>query len=330
MALRNPRATAAHHTQPRWGDPTGSRSYGDPTDMIRDEHHRLAKEQLIPQIAARTRNAIAVDRREVFFYQRLREGRRCVCWSNGEAQPHAQCPVCLATGFSGGYFKWGTDLYHFEPSRPWMGVNMVLTPSFGVPLWFMLEDTATSGYLEWDFVMRRSRYFGVDSWGIDYRKGKGSIVFLYKLEGTDPFFIPFTEDGFRQRILLAESGRFRFRIQMVRPTVKEASPVFLHFWFRLLTEDEKPPVLYVDVPRKNESNILAEYGVLETFNQVQFAFPTDKIQRINLEDLIVKLEDMTRWKVIEQSPNDPLGILTSFDVQARKVFKDEAMMYVPL
>lgn len=330
MALRNPRAQAAHHTQPRWGDPTGSRSYGDPTDMIRDEHHRLAKEQLIPQIAARTRNAIAVDRREVFYYQRLREGRRCVCWSSGEAQPHAQCPVCLATGFAGGYLKWGTELYHFEPSRQWWGVNVILTPMLGVPFWFTLEDTATSGYVEWDQEMRRSRYFGVDSWGMDYRKGKGTLTFLYKLDGTDSDFIPFTEEGFRQRILLADTGRFRFRIKMARPTTNDTSPVFLHFWFRLLTESIEPPVLYVDVPRKNESNMLAEYGVLETFNQMQFAFPADKVQRINLEDLIVKLEDMTRWKVIEQSPNAPLGIMTSFDVQARKVFKDEAMMYVPL
>jgi hypothetical protein len=298
--------------------------------MIRDEHHRLAKEQLIPQIAARTRNAIAVDRREVFFYQRLREGRRCVCWASGEATPHAQCPICLATGFSGGYLKWGTDLYHFEPSRQWWGVNTLLTPLLGTPLWFCLEDRATSGYIEWDQEMKRSYYYGLDSWGMDYRRGKGKLTFLFKLEGFDPNFISFSEEAFRSRILVANGGKFRFRVQMSRPTSSDASPIFLHFWFRTLTEDELPPVLYVDVPRKNESNVLAEYGVLETFNQIQFAFPVDKIQRINLEDLIVKLEDMTRWKVIEQSPNDPLGILTSFDVQARKVFKDEAMMFVPL
>ena len=330
MALREIRARAMHHTQPRWGDPTGSRSYGDPTDMIRDEHHRLAKEQLIPQIAARTRNAIAVDRREVFFYQRLREGRRCVCWSSGEASPHAQCPVCLATGFSGGYLKWGTELYHFEPSRQWFGINTVLTPLLGVPLWFTLENKATSGYVEWDQEMKQTSYYGVDSWGMDYRQGKGKITFLFKLDGTDPDFIPFTEDGLRQRVLVANGGRFRFRILMTRPTSEDNPPIFLHFWFRTLTDDSASPVLYVDVPRKNESNVLAEYGVLETFNQIQFAFPADKIQRINLEDLIVKLEDMTRWKVIEQSPNDPLNILTSIDIQARKVFKDEAMMNVPL
>jgi len=330
MALRNIRAKAVHHTQPRWSDPTNSRSYGDPTDMTRDEHHRLAKEQLIPQIAARTRNAIAVDRREVFFYQRLREGRRCVCWSSGEASPHSQCPVCLATGFAGGYLKWGTDLYHFEPSRQWFGVNVRLSPLFGVPFWFTLDDRSTSGYLEWDQTMKQSQYFGLDSFGMDYRLGQGKLTFLYKLEGYDPSFIPFTEASFKQRILVADAGNFRFRIQMSRPTTEDDSPIFLHFWFRLLTEDASPPVLYVDVPRKNESNVLAEYGVLETFNQIQFAFPCDKIQRINLEDLIIKLEDMTRWKVIEQSPNDPLGIMTSFDIQARKVFRDEAMMNVPL
>jgi hypothetical protein len=209
-------------------------------------------------------------------------------------------------------------------------VNTVLTPLLGVPLWFTLERDATSGYVEWDQEMKRTGYYGLDSWGMDYRQGKGKLTFLFKLEGTDVNFIPFSEEGLRQRVLLTQGGKFRFRIQMTRPTSDDDSPIFLHFWFRTLTEDSSPPVLYVDVPRKNESNVLAEYGVLETFNQIQFAFPADKIQRINLEDLIVKLEDMTRWKVIEQSPNDPLGILTSFDVQARKVFRDEALMSVPL
>jgi len=330
VALRNPRQKAAHHSQPRWGDPTQSRSYGDPSDMVGDIHHSLAKEQLIPQIVARTRNAVAVDRREVFFYQRLREGRRCCCWASGESSPHAQCPICLATGFAGGYLKWGTDLYHFEPSRQWWGVNCILSPILGVPLWFTLDDGATSGYLEWDQEMKRSMYFGLDSWGMDYRSGQGTLDFRFKLEGIDSAFVPFTEDAFRQRILIAEGRRFRFRVYMARPTTDDPAPIFLHFWFRTLTESDQPPVLYVDVPRKNESNVLAEYGVLETFNQLQFVFPSDRIQRINLEDLIVKLEDMTRWKIIEQSPNDPLGILTSFDVQARKVYSDEAMMHVPL
>ena len=329
MALRNTRTPASHHTQPREGDPSNSRSYGDPTDMVQDTFHKLAKEQLIPQIANRTRNAISVDRREIFFYQRLREGRRCICWSSGETSPHHQCPVCLATGYSGGYLKWGTDLHHFEPSRQWWGVNTVLSPLLGVPFWFTLETDATSGYLEWDMELKRPAY-GLDGWGMDFRKSQGRFTFLYMLEGSDPDFIKFTEEGLRQRILIAGCGRFKFRVVMTRPTSEDESPVFLHFWFRTLVNDAEQPVLSVDVPRKNESNVLAEYGVLEVFNQIQFAFPSDKIQKVNLEDMIVKLEDMTRWKVIEQSPNDPLGILTSLDIQARKVFKDEAMMNVPL
>ncbi len=330
MALRDPRTTAAHHTQPRMGDPTNSRSYGDPTDMVGDTFHKLAKEQLLPQIAARTRNAIAVDRREVFYYQRLREGRRCACFSSGETSPHAECPICFATGFAGGYLKWGTDFYHFEPSRPWTGVNVKLNPMLGIPTWYTLESGATFGYLEWDFCLKQSQYFGVDSWGMDYRIGRGKFSLTYKLDEVDATFIPFTEQGFKLRVLTANFRRFRFRAVFQRPTLHDDSPMFLHFWFRLLTESDQPPVLYVDIPRKNESNLLAEYGVLETFNQIQFAFASDKIQKLNLEDLIVKLEDMTRWKVIEQSPNSPLGILTSIDVQARKVFRDEAMTRIPL
>lgn len=329
MAIRNPRARSPHHTQPRWPNPTGSRSFGDATDIAGDVWHTLAKEQLVPQIANRTRNAVAVDRREVFYYQRLRSGRRCPCWSTIETSPHAQCPICFATGFAGGYLKWGTDTYLFDPSRQWIGINTKISTSMGIPPWFILEDDALWGYVEWDQQPTCSQYFGLDSFLWDYRFGGGRIELLFKLEGFDGTFIPFTEEAFKQRALMSKA-KFRFRVVMRRQRADDTTPAFLQFWFRLLTDSAEPPVLYVDVPRKNESNVLAEYGALEMFNQIQFVFPADKIQRINLEDIILKLEDMTRWKIIEQSPNDPLNILTSFDVQARKVFMDEALMSVPM
>ena len=329
MAIRDPRARAAHHTQPRWPNPTGSRSFGDATDIAGDAWHILAKEQLVPQIASRTRNAIAVDRREIFYYQRLRSGRRCSCWSVIETSPHSMCPICFATGFAGGYLKWGTDTYLFDPSRQWVGINTKLSTSMGIPPWFVLEDGALWGYVEWDQQPTSSLYYGLDSFLCEYRFGGGRLELLFKREGYDADFIPFSESALKQRVLL-QSGKFRFRAVMRRQRADDTSPAFLQFWFRLMTDSVEPPVIYVDVPRKNESNVLAEYGALEMFNQIQFAFPADKIQRINLEDLMIKLEDMTRWKIIEQSPNDPLNILTSFDVQARKVFMDEAMMSVPM
>ena len=96
MALRDPRTPSSNHGQPRSPDPTGSRSYGDPSSQATHFFHQLAKEQLIPQIANRTRNAIDVDRREVFYYQRLRSGRRCSCFDGGETTPQAGCPICFA------------------------------------------------------------------------------------------------------------------------------------------------------------------------------------------------------------------------------------------
>ena len=328
MALRDPRSRNSMLNL-RSPNPTGSRSYGDPTDMVGDTFHILSKEQLIPQIANRTKNAIAVDRREVFLYQRLREGRRCSCFANGETSPHSLCPICHATGFVGGFLKWGTDLYIFDPTQKWVGVNATISPLLGIPPWFTLEAGSTHGYVEWVMKLRRSHYFGLDSSWFDYRRGEGQIEFLFKLEGHDPSFIIFSEIALKERILIAECGQFRFKVIMSRTVPDDQSPLFQQFWFRALTESQNP-VLFVDIPRRQESNVLAEYGALEIFNQIQFAFASDQIQRINLEDMILKLEDMTRWKVIEQSPNDPLNILTSIDIQARKVFKDEAMMRVLL
>jgi hypothetical protein len=329
MALREPRARSQHHLHPRNPDPTGSRSFGDPTDQVRDVFHQLAKEQLIPQIANRTRNAISVDRREVFFYQRLRSGRRCSCWTGVESSPHSECPICWSTGWAGGFYKWGTHLYSFDPSRQWYGMNVHLTPQYGVPLWWELEEGKTQGYIEWSEEPSLRTYYGLDSQRLEYRKGDGTLTFTFKLVGVDPTFIPFTTDAFKARILVANGSRFIFRVSLSRPLSTDDSPKMQQFWFRLLTNSAGPPILYVDMPRRNESNVLAEYGVLETFQPIQMVF-SDAIQRINLEDLVVRLHDMTRWKVIESSPNDPLNILTSHDIQVRKVFQTEALWNVPL
>lgn len=328
MALRDPRARAMHHLHPRNPDPTGSQSFGDPTDMMGDLPHEAAKQFLIPAIANRTRNAINVDRREIFLYQRLRSGRRCRCWASGEAAPHAGCPVCHATGFAGGFHKHGTDLYVFDPSRQWWGVNTIVNPLMGLPPWFTLETGATFGYVEWDQEMDRTTYFGLDSSYFEYRQGQGRCKLEMRLTDYDVAWIPYSEAVLTERILQAAGRRLRFRVTMTRQTPNDKSPSFLQHWFRPLVLSAKPPVLFVDIPRRNESNVLAEYGALETFQPIQFVF-SDTVQRVNLEDMILRLYDMTRWKVIEESPNDPANILTSHDVQARKVFQWEAAWKIP-
>lgn len=329
MPLRDPRTWSQTHLHSRNPDPSGSRSWGDVTDILGDIPHQVGKEMLGPAIANRTRNAINVDRREVFLYQKLREGRRCSCWSSIEATPTSSCPVCFQTGWAGGFWKWGTHLYLFDPSRQWVGVNTKLDSSKGLPLWFSLEEGKTYGYIEWDEGFTAGTYYGVDSWVFDYRKGRGNISMVFKLDGVDPSFIPFTDQAFKQRVLAATGGRMVFRVIMERPVSTDESPCFQQFWFRLLTNSAEPPVIMVDIPRRAQSNALADFGSQEVFNQVQFAFP-DTIQRINLEDLIIRLHDMTRWSVVESSPNDPLNLLTSHDVQARKVFDYDSKFKVPL
>ena len=329
MALRELRTWSQMHQHPRNADPSNSHSYGDPTDQAVEVFKQLAKEQLIPQIANRTRNAISVDGRQVFFYQRLRSGRRCSCWGGNESTPNPECPICFNTGFAGGYLKWGTDLYQFDPSRVWSGVNVILNPLLGVPPWFTLEAGKISGYLEWETFLEQAIYYGIDSWRFDYRKGKGSISLKFMLVGSDVDFVDFTEEALKQRILVANGGKFKFRIYLKRLTANDTSPMFLTFWFRALMRSADQPILLVDIPRRSESAIMAEYGALETFTTIQFVF-SDEIKKINLEDMIIRLYDMTRWKVLEVSPNDPQNILTSHDIQARKVFQDEGMYQVPI
>jgi len=329
VSLRNPRVRAAMANHPRAPDPSNSRSAGDPTDVAVDVFRQISQEQLIPTIANRTRNAISVDGRQVFLYQRLRSGRRCACWLGVNSTPHSECPICLNTGFSGGYYKWGTDLYLMDPSREWTGVNVVVNPLLGVPPWFTLEAGAVSGYIEWSETMMKTTYYGLDTSRFEYRLNEGSVSLKFKLEGTDPTFINFSEKSLKERLLVAGSGRFIFRVYLKRAVASDPSPMFLYFLFRSLISSSEPPVIIIDIPRRNESNVLAEYGALETLTQINMAF-SDIVKKVNLEDVVIRLFDMTRWKVIESSPNDPQNLLTSHDVVARKAFDDEGISRIIL
>jgi len=324
MALRDPRTKSAVHGHARNPDPSDSRSWGDATSQAVHTFQQTAKTMLIPAIAERTRNAISVDGRQVFLYQRLRSGRRCMCWTGANTSPNSDCPICLNTGFAGGYYKWGTDHYMFDPSRSWFGVNTLVNPLLGTPPWFSLEEGVTSGYVEWHEYMTKGTYFGLDASRFEYRRNGGQVEFKFKLEGSDLAFIPYTEAALKQRILVANGGKFTFRVYLKRAVASDPSPMFLYFMFRLLTMSAEQPILIVDIPRRNESNLLAEHGILETLNQIQMAF-SDTVKRVNLDDAVIRLFDMTRWKVIESSPNDPLNMLTSHDVQLVKVYDDEGI-----
>jgi hypothetical protein len=209
-----------------------------------------------------------------------------------------------------------------DPSREWRGVNVALNPLVGVPPWFTLEAGAVSGYVEWSEDLLRS-YFGLDALRFEYRRSGGSVGFKMKLEGADPTFVDFTEEGFKQRIMMG-IGRLSFRVYLKRAVATDPSPMFLYFMFRTLTLSNEPPILLVDIPRRNESIALKEFGILETFNQVNMVF-SDEIKRINVEDVVIRLFDMTRWMVIESSRNDPMNVLTSWDVNVRKAYEDESL-----
>lgn len=327
MALRDPRARSGNPRQP---DPSGSRSHGDPTDMAVHVYRQVSREQLIPQIANRTRNAISIDGRQIFLYQRLHSGRRCSCFKGVNSTPSSDCPICLNTGFAGGYLKWGTDLYLFDPSRQWYGVNTLVNPLIGSPPWFSLEEGHVSGYVEWAEKMEMGTYFGLDAYRFEYRKQGGSVTLQMKLEGSDPTFVPFTEDAFKQRLLLANGGTFKFRVTLRRAVTSDTSPLFQFFFFRALIRSPDAPILIVDIPRRNESNGLVDLiGAENLFQEINMVF-SDEVKKVSLEDVVVRLFDMTRWKVNETSPNDPMNLLTSWDVNLRKVQPDEGMARITL
>lgn len=304
----------------------------DGSEVLGDEHHKLARDQLVPRIAERNRRAVLTDRRHFLYYQKRLAGRKCSCLK-ASSSPSGHCQVCFGNGVVGGYDKYGTVSETFDVTYPNM-VAVNVRPDFeseSRPTMLTLDPMSLKGHIELSFEVKPSLARGnvKNPWdAVDIIQTistirKGNNVRTLIRAPSENRYVDLTEQSLGKRL---NEHKLLLRVELSRESYDRQPPLLSHVFLRyLLIED---PQIKMDIPRQNESVTLAEYGIFDSFSTLSAWLATD-LQRIGTEDFFYRLEDGSYWKTIESSPNKPLGQLTSHDLVLRLIQHFEAYVKVP-
>lgn len=303
-------------------------SVHDGVDVLQNNAHKVAKEQLVPRLVKKSRAAVRVDPKEFYLYQRKLGGRRCSCWIGGEQDPDGYCPVCYGVGFVGGFDKWGTCSESIDWTLPRLKLVGVV-PSFVLgrderPVMFMLDTNVQYGYVEASFRVRPN-VLQLDLLQVNVAGlSRNNSVEVYIKSSSDRSWVFLDVQTLADRLYLKDA--LSIKIVLKRTSVDHDSPIFSNLFFRyFLRNDVK---VLADIPRRNESIAFSEQGLGDAFNTINM-FLDDSVKSVCVYDFFSRIDDGTRWKVIDSSPNKPLGILTSHDLTCRLVQFYEPYAIVP-
>lgn len=285
----------------------------DGSQVLDRNHHEVARDQLVPRIIKRNREAILTDPHYFYFFQRKRTGRRCSCFRI-ESSPDGMCQVCFGTGMVGGYVKYGTTDEWFDSTYSGIRtVNVIQNFADGTrPVMLTLNQQATDGYVEFDWrirpSIRQTDLFQVVTRNLGTTR---STAHAYIKGPLDTDFVTLNNATINERLI---GHTATLRVVLSRQLLSDPPPVLSHVYIRYCVCPETR--VRMDIPRVAESITLAEYGVFDSFTTIS-GWVTDEVKQVGTEDFFKRIEDGTLWKTIESQPNRPLLQNTSHDLTLR-------------
>lgn len=307
--------------------PEFDQSRFDQTQIGGDYYREIAERELIPRIVQRNKQVLNVVPEFFRFYQRSYTGRRCSCWMGIETSPSTGCLVCFGTGNTAGYQMYGHVTEVLDVTAESAAVGVVIDfNQISRPLQFRLVDQVLKGFIDFVLPIRGginmctlATLHAVAPRGTRVRSG----VKLF----TEPDFTPLSIQAVTSRLQLAQTtGGLHFRIHLERDSLSTPSPRFQHLRVRYQTlPDDR---VRGDIPRAAEANRTSDFGWYEDIGDVTL-FLDSTLRAVTTEDLFRHVQTGRLWKVSGNTPNAPAGILTSWDVQMRKVQNSERYANLP-
>lgn len=281
------------------------------TDPSVDHVHEIARDQLVPMIQTMSANAVLVDRREFYYFQRKKVGRRCSCYTI-ESSPDNSCQVCYGVGIVGGYEKFGTISETIDFTTPDL-LMVNCEPAYGAdsrPVFLQLKDGFNSGYVEATLPIKQNI-------------GAIDTYYLYQplyTQGTQIFASNSTGSGEIKKLedfepYLADN---KITVRIVFNRINNSRPqkhLMSHFMLRYKTQAEQ--LVYGDIPKSDSGLTLTNVGVFDSYTELSIFFDGKTVRTYGNEDLLYRLYDGKRFKIVQVTPNIVANILTSIDTRAR-------------
>jgi hypothetical protein len=301
------------------------------TDLLEDRPQRLAREELLPRVARKLQNAINVVPHWFELFSRLRTGRRCSCFEATD-DPSGACRICFATGVVGGYQKRGTRLEVFDVTMPNALMLNVAIDFAAVtrPLAFKLRNTSVYGEMDW-YVDLLPNVGAIDTFQILKSAPRGSAVDIYVRTGNEAVYTYLNPEDFTQTKAelnrRLHSNRLYFRAVLRRST--PAAPLPRLVGIRLAYRVQETSAIRIDIPLQTYSMVLEEFGIVNSFSSQSFV--TDNaVKNFTNEDFLYDCNEGALWKIIEIEKNNPMGVLTGWDLTTRVIHPFEPYRLVPL
>lgn len=289
-------------------------------NLAKDNVRNLAHTLLLNQAQTMTKNAISVDRKSMYFFQRKRSGRQCTCL-NEDSSPNGECQICFKVGYVGGYDKYATITEYVESAKDLVLVNC--RRDFTTrPVSIILDDDNTTGYIYGEVELRKNVGI-VDLVQFGHSLNLGTKVETFIKSEIDSSYVAYDETVLKNKLV---NKKIFFKIKLSRDAITTKSPVFSHLMFRY---NLKPTVTVdADWPIVNDTIALGEFGVFDSWQTATINLTPD-VKVVGTEDFFIKIEDMRRWKLIEEKNVTQIGILNGHEITVRLVQPYEPYSKIP-
>jgi hypothetical protein len=278
------------------------------TDHKIEHAHEILRDTVAPMIQTMSANAARIDRREFYYYVRKHTGRRCSCFKI-EASPDAHCHVCYGTGIVAGFEKYGTITEVVDATFPNLRlVNMYPTYKEDTrPVFFGIIDPSKPGYILAD-VPIRANTGKLDTYNLIQPMFSG-VTNLYVVDGGVDNLI---SDGSDLEPFLGKSS-IGFKIEFL-PSHKKV--LFSHLLLRYSISES--PIIWGDITKSEESLLsMNPLGLIDAYQELSIFFDAKRVNKYHNEDLLIRIIDNRRFKIIQVTENRVANINTSNDVRAR-------------
>jgi hypothetical protein len=294
------------------------------SELLEQHAHEIVTKQILPRVARQSTQALQTVKTPVFLFQRIRAGRRCSCFELA-ASASTICRACWGTGVVGGYNKWGTNLWVLDTTHPDVRACGVM-PWYNeqhTPRRFGLIPGCCYGYLDARFVPE-TNLGKIDTVHTFAEIPPGGDLQAFLKAPSDTDWVDFTNVEMERRL----SNRWidvRFTFQ--RPTCKAPSPMLSALYFRYRRRQDC--TLLVDVPRNENSRVLAELGGYDDF-KTRKVFADNTVRTFATEDIFAELAAPNRWKIISINEYAPEKLLVAWEMDTCLVQHYQAANLLPL
>ena len=303
-----------------WRDDPPSR-----TEVLEDEPHKQALDQLLPQIAAESEQAAKPVRQSFYYYRRKRSGRRCSCFTV-ESSPDANCQICYGAGFVGGWDMNGCRSEWVDVTYPNLRLtNVIANFKLGTrPVYFTLEDNSYQGFIEADIpIVRNIQHTQAIQLGVGGKNSRNQVNAFIKAP-SDPTFVPLEQPALSARL---NQNIITVRIEISRQNLRIPSPKFSHLLMRYKLIPEI--FMYADMNLAEDAFELGDFGFFDAFATLSLYIPPS-FDHIGNEDFLIRLSDNKRFKITRFERNAVSKVLLSTKAMARLLIpRTDSLLYFP-